>query len=34
MSTLLQANDIWADVQSVRNQHPLVHSIPNLVVMR
>ena len=33
MTALLQTSDIWADVQSVRTQHPLVHSITNLVVM-
>ena len=33
MTPALQASDIWADVQSVRSQHPLVHSITNLVVM-
>jgi hydroxyethylthiazole kinase len=33
MATLLSPSDIWADVLSVRSQHPLVHSITNLVVM-
>jgi len=33
MAHLLTASDIWTDVCAVRNQHPLVHSITNLVVM-
>jgi len=33
MAQLLTASDIWTDVCAVRNQHPLVHSITNLVVM-
>jgi len=33
MAPLLTASDIWTDVCAVRNQHPLVHSITNLVVM-
>ena len=33
MATLLSPSDIWADVMSVRTQHPMVHSITNLVVM-
>lgn len=33
MNASLLPLDIWADVQSVRDQRPLVHSITNLVVM-
>ncbi len=33
MANLLTSSDIWADVCAVRSQHPLVHSITNLVVM-
>jgi len=33
MANLLSPSDIWADVRAVRSQHPLVHSITNLVVM-
>lgn len=33
MSQILTPSELWADVQSVRSQHPLVHSITNLVVM-
>ncbi|TXT37665.1 MAG: hydroxyethylthiazole kinase [Comamonadaceae bacterium] len=33
MAHTLSPSDLWADVQSVRSQHPLVHSITNLVVM-
>jgi hydroxyethylthiazole kinase len=29
----LTAHDLWADVEAVRQQRPLVHSITNLVVM-
>jgi len=32
-SSDLLATDLWADVCAVRSQHPLVHSITNLVVM-
>jgi hydroxyethylthiazole kinase len=32
-SSQLTANDLWADVEAVRQQRPLVHSITNLVVM-
>jgi len=33
MAPQLSASDLWTDVCAVRNQHPLVHSITNLVVM-
>ncbi len=33
MANLLTPTDLWADVQSVRAQHPLVHNITNFVVM-
>lgn len=33
MAQRLTPSDLWADVLSVRTQHPLVHSITNLVVM-
>jgi hydroxyethylthiazole kinase len=33
MANLLNSRDLWADVLSVRTQHPLVHSITNFVVM-
>ena len=32
-NTTLTAADLWADIQSVRDNAPLVHSITNLVVM-
>ena len=33
MANAITASELWADVLSVRTQHPLVHSITNLVVM-
>lgn len=33
MATHLSVNDLWVDVQSVRRNAPLVHSITNLVVI-
>ncbi len=33
MANSINSADIWADVLAVRTQHPLVHSITNLVVM-
>jgi hydroxyethylthiazole kinase len=31
--TTLTAQDLWSDIEAVRNRSPLVHSITNLVVM-